>query len=97
MANDQEWDLINRFSTGIVFATKAQIEALLDRSLPGTKNAALVATGIRLIGAGVERILAEDGSEEARGMLTALLGDFSRNLSRDGRSVTISVDWREGA
>jgi len=39
----------------------------------------------------------ERGPEVARSLLTSMLEDVARNLSRDGRTVRITVDWREGA
>jgi hypothetical protein len=37
----------------------------------------------------------ERGPEIARSMLTSMLADVARNLSRDGRTVKINLDWRE--
>ncbi len=37
----------------------------------------------------------ERGEDIARSLLTALLTDMANALSRDGRQVTITVDWRE--
>lgn len=92
MASDAD---IARFSSILMRGAVAQINVQFDSDT--VRNETLANLGADMLGLGIVGTLRDDGSDRARLMTVSFLEILAAALSKDGRTVRIGVDWREGA
>lgn len=85
---------IVQFSSILMRGAVAQINVRFDSDT--VRNEALANLGADMLGLGIVGTLRDDGPDRARLMTVSFLELLARVLSKDGRTVGISVDWREG-